>query len=782
MKTHLYNRLSGQFLEWALVTGFCVIIGVAATLGSWLWRPDLAIYDAVLSLQKNKPDPDIAIVTIDDESLSRLGNWPWPRSIHARMLDRLQRAGVKAVAMDIIFSEPDRLSPAEDMALAQSIERLEHTVLPVVFETRGPNIVGETLPIPVLEHAATDIGHISFEYDPDGIGRSVYLWEGMNRPTYTALALSVLGLINPQQAARYSAENMHIQSGGWHRVNRFLIPFRGRPGSFTYYSYAQILDGTISDSMLQNKIIFVGASAMGMGDIVPTPVSGYDRPMPGVEVHANVLSALRAGDMIHLLPSWLQGLITALFPLGLMLVFLRGGARTSLLFALAAFGLALGMSYLLYTLFHLWFAPAGTILGCVVAYPLWNWRRQEGIQRYLDEEFIALQAAIALDDPGTPAPDNNKPKLFDRFQYRIELVKAASRRQRDLQQFVRDTLENLPAGVVVITPEGQIRFYNHEAATLFNAKDATTLAQTLAKLPWPDKGIQRQNGLPIGITEDHTLSIELALGEGRTVLASLAPLAQIQEISIGLMIGFTDISALREAQRHQEETRHFLSHDLRSPLASIISLIQSLQPDPSIPLPKELSLIEDCANTALGLADALARLARAESIDAAAFTECDLEWIANDATDQVWGLAQKRHIHIHLPEPVSSPWIVMGDRDSLFRAVVNLLSNAVKYSPDNGEIWIKITPEPNNMVSLSVQDQGPGIAPEHLEKLFRRFSRLPENGPRRIDGIGLGLLMVRTVAERHGGKVTVASNLGEGSIFCLHLPFFLTAPAKPPIN
>ncbi len=765
------SLFSSQIAEWAIVSFVCVGLSILLSLQAWLWRPDLAIYDAVLSLQKRQVDDSIAIVAIDDLSLARLGKWPWSRSIHARMLERLNHAGAKAVAFDVIFNEPDRSSPLEDQTLATAIDNYGKVVLPVIFETRGPSIIGESLPIDPLEHAAADLGHISFEYDPDGIGRSLYLWEGLNKPTYSSLALSVLGITDPQRAAQYHAENTVIRPGGWHRTNRFLIPFRGKPGSFTYYSYSEILDGTISEDKIKNKIIFVGATAMGMGDIVPSPVSGLDRPMPGVEVHANVFSALSAGDAVAYLSTWQQVLLTALPPLILMIIFLRSGARASVLWTALAVIFCLTVSYVLYTTLYHWFAPSGAILGCIIAYPLWNWRRQEGIQRYLDEEFALLQNTSTLRQNTPPQAPTRTLKNFDRFQYRIDLIKDAAQHQRDLQKFVNDTLENLPAGVAVVTPLGTLRFYNNKAAALLHTDDREQLTQSLAALPWPASGLIFKNGLPIALEKGNHLSIELTLGEGRALLAALAPLAQIEGQIIGLMIGLTDISDLREAQRRQEETRHFLSHDLRSPLASIIGLVQSMQPDPGTPLPKTLELIEDCAHTALSLADALARLARAESIDSHDFTECDLENIASDAHDQIWGLAQKRNITLILPnEDHDEPFITMGDRDSLFRATVNLLSNAVKYSPDNGTIYIKLSRSNPETLALSIIDQGPGIAPEHLEKLFRRFSRLPENGPKKIDGIGLGLLMVRTVAERHGGKVKVESTLGQGSTFTLLLP------------
>jgi signal transduction histidine kinase len=112
---------------------------------------------------------------------------------------------------------------------------------------------------------------------------------------------------------------------------------------------------------------------------------------------------------------------------------------------------------------------------------------------------------------------------------------------------------------------------------------------------------------------------------------------------------------------------------------------------------------------------------------------------------------------------------VIGDGEALRRAADNLLSNAVRVSPEGAEIVIA-TGRNGGWAWLAVRDHGPGIAPEHQERVFDRFWRGPDDTRRRDRGTGLGLAIVRQVVESHGGTVAVHSAPGAGATFVLWLP------------
>ena len=131
-------------------------------------------------------------------------------------------------------------------------------------------------------------------------------------------------------------------------------------------------------------------------------------------------------------------------------------------------------------------------------------------------------------------------------------------------------------------------------------------------------------------------------------------------------------------------------------------------------------------------------------------------------------------------EPESSPLSANGDRDELFQVFHNLIENAVKYGRDDGSVKIHLTGnkgadragKSGDTVTITVADDGPGIAPEHLPRLTERFYRVSAEHSRRIGGTGLGLAISKHVLSRHDGELSVESVVGYGTTFKVVLPIF----------
>lgn len=756
-------------VEWLMVTLLCAALALLATWFGWGWRIDQTGYDAAMSMVTRATDDEITIVAIDDPSLAEIGRWPWRRSVHAALLERLTEAGARVVVLDIILNEPNPDDPAADRVLADAIRQNGNVVLPVVQASRGNRIIGEAPPAAVFRAGASALGHIHVEFDPDGIARSVYLWEGFGSPRYPQLALAALQLADPASAARYAPPAEQTGSG-WLRGDWLRIPFAGPPGTYRYVSYAEVLRGDADPAVLRDKVVFVGATAVGMADSVPTPTSGFNRPMPGVEVNATVYSALQRGDGVNMMPLPLAGLLAAAIVVGLMVLMLRSTPRGALLFAFLA---SAGTLLLSATLLHgaqWWFPPTGAILGCVLCYPLWSWRRLEAAQRHLDGQLEILDR-----DAGMlfPVMQPNLPNIHDAdpLQARIRRVTQAVQRQRDLRRFIADTLDTLPIGAVVTNSAHEVMLCNRQAMNLLDANRPDDVAHALAALDWsPGTG---DGEMPVPGAHGEVLTRELDAPGGARVLVSVSGLANAAGTRIGTVLGIADITRIHEAQRSREETMHYLSHDLRSPIASILTLIEAERISGDVP-PSGQELLRQLnryANSALKLADDLFRLVRAESVDAASFREFSLVAAVQDAADEVWVLARARSVQVVVRPVVDDEeaCYVRGDRDLVRRALVNLLGNAIKYGPSDSEVRIEIKRD-GDAWAVSVTDHGDGIRHELLPRLFRRFGRLPTAASRREAGLGLGLMIVKTVAERHGGQIHVDSIPGEGTTFTLLLP------------
>ena len=388
-----WSRKIGLFLS-------LPVFALVLVYTNWLYRWDLLIYDWNLAAWMRAPANDIVIVAIDEQSLRELGRWPWSRRLHAGLIRKLGAAGAKAIALDIVFAEPDATDPAADAELADALMENGRVVLPVLNEQNrlGGQLL-ETLPLPALAMAAAGMGHVDVEMDADGIARSVYLKAGLNSPHWSTLALALLELASDpiarqtlpgQRAVAISPSSLYL----WRRDYRILIPFAGPPGHFPRFSYGEVLRDSAALAIFRDKYVLIGLTATGMGDALPTPVSGLAQPMSGVEFNANVLDALRRGLTIEPLPlSWSLPLTGVLVWLPLALYAICPPRWTLPLAGLALL-LTLTSSFALLHGAHLWFPPAAALLVQGLSYPLWSWQRLRHVMRLLFEQEERAQVTL----------------------------------------------------------------------------------------------------------------------------------------------------------------------------------------------------------------------------------------------------------------------------------------------------------------------------------------------------------------------------------------------------
>jgi diguanylate cyclase (GGDEF)-like protein len=338
-------------------------------------RVDLLIYDYFLNLQENRLSEDVVVVAIDDASLHDLGHWPWSRRLHARLLDRLTEMGARAVAFDILFSEPQTGDAQADWLLAQAIARNGRTVLVVAPSNPGPGEpIAEVLPLAMLAEAAAALGHVDFEIDRDGLCRSVYLYAGINDAPWPTLALALLQASAMEPELDSTDLQPEIRGGrfGWLRRGRFLIPFDPGSDTLNVISAHSVLSDDAAASSIKDKYVLVGSTATGLGDVMSTPVSLVHQRMPGVELNAHVLSGLLRGTLIrevsrlhYLLLTLMATAIAALF------VFNAGFPAAIALFLVAVVGIpgVAGMGLLFE---HLWFPPTAVVASLTLGFPLWG--------------------------------------------------------------------------------------------------------------------------------------------------------------------------------------------------------------------------------------------------------------------------------------------------------------------------------------------------------------------------------------------------------------------------
>jgi len=748
-----------------------VLAVTAVAAGSaFFWRLDLALYDA--SLPRRPAAPEIVIVAVDDASIAELGRWPWRRILHAALLDRLAAAGAKAVALDFLFTEAESSFPDDDAALAAAMRLGPKTVLPLLVEMPQPGrSMRERLPIALLAQSAAAIGHANLEIDRDGIVRGVFLREGLGRPNWPYFPAALLAVAAPDAALELHGErhpDLAHAAPVWVRDFRQLIPYAGPPGHFTQLSYVDVLRGTAPTDALAGKIVLVGATAQGVGDAYATPTSGEGRAMAGVEVAANVLQGLREGRLLRAVPTPLATL-TALLPVLIAAAALLWARPSRSLLAVAAIWVGtLASSVLLLRAGGWWWPPSASLAALLIMVPVWNWRRLEAAQAFLEAEFQLLAAERLPLFASLRAP-RTALRPIDFVERRIELLRQATQRLRSVRRLFSDTINGLPDATLLADAAGRIVLANPAAATLFGAGAAASLEDTTV-----DAQLLRQVGdesvrfAQLAARAPCTVEAQLE-SLGRTVLIRSVPFCDAAGIRLGTIFALADITLLRAAQRERDDVLRFLSHDMKSPASSLLGLAQ-LQSDPERALPpRELSLrLDHLAQRLLTLVDGFVALARAESVDPRAFEDFDLRDALQDAYDEVWATAQARGNAISLTVP-DDALLVHGDRHLLARMIVNLLTNAVKFSPAGAAVSLSAVQNERETI-LEVSDLGPGIAPERTAGLFRRFSRGLHRGPQDPGGAGLGLAFVRVVAEKHGGRAWAANNPDQGAVFRCALP------------
>lgn len=333
---------------------------------------DNALYDLQARYWRYAPDDRVVIVAIDPKSLDEIGRFPWPRSVHAQLINRLTADGVRGIGMDVTMSTPSN-DPKNDDEVAAAIRRNGKVVLPVFAEAvnlGGP--LQEALPVTAIAQSVAALGQVDVAKDSDERVRGSYLKAGLGSAYWSSLALAVLELDHAASGA--SAVGLHdpVRNDAspylWMRDNYVLLRYAGPAGTFGRLSYVDVLNNRVPASLLKDRWVLIGATAEGLGDILQTP----DSPMPGVEYQANILQSLARGMLVTPLDFLRQlALAAAMLALPLLLSGLPGVGRNGMLLAISVL-LVLGMSIALLRGGYLWWPPVSCMAVIVAEFIAWH--------------------------------------------------------------------------------------------------------------------------------------------------------------------------------------------------------------------------------------------------------------------------------------------------------------------------------------------------------------------------------------------------------------------------
>jgi adenylate cyclase len=415
-------------------------------------------------------DAGVRVVDIDDETIRRFGQWPWPRTDIAALTQAIADAGAAAIAFDIVFSEPDRTSPAilaeraarqgatpeqvatlrglpdHDAQFAAALSRTPSVL--GLFLTRGDHRIrvqpkagfavagshpgasiirfsSAVVPLPAFEAAAQGLGSVSILGDGDGIVRRPPLVAELNGMLLPALSVEALRVAQGAGAIiiRSSDASGEVNSGAPEtvglKIGEFEVPVTERGELWMHYTREvpertvaawQILSGTLPPAEMERlfagRIVFIGAGAIGLRDLVSTPV--VEREL-GVTVHAQAVEQMVLSQFLHR-PDWVNGLEMAVLVIaGLVLasVLPRMGALGGALVGGGLVALVVGGSWYAFRYHSLLVDPAAPSLALLATYvvvSLFTYVREErqrlyihrAFDRYLSPELVKR----ITDDPG----------------------------------------------------------------------------------------------------------------------------------------------------------------------------------------------------------------------------------------------------------------------------------------------------------------------------------------------------------------------------------------------
>lgn len=421
-----------------------VCITLALCITGALSRIDNVIYDAAQQQTDRDIPTDVVLVTVDEQSLSSLGRWPWSRRLHAQLIDRLHADGARVIGFDVIFSEPQNEDLAADRLLAEAMARAGNVVLPVVIEkVRSNGQFVETLPLPPLVQHAAALGRVHAELDADTIARSITLWEGLDQAVWPHFAQAMLSVAG-QLPASFSTRAPPVPGLGAALLNKHdprYINFSTAQRHLHSLSYLQVLLGEFSPDTFRGKLVLVGATASGMADSLPTPISGFRQPMPGVEFLANAMISIRSQTLITRAPLWLSTLLACSLALVPMLWLPYTRTHTGLLANIAFAATVLAVAMALPVWWCVWVPLSAGLLGLLCAYPIWSWRKLESASQFLDSELSRLQQALGPAGQAALGPHAEVAHAdADPFQRLIDQVRAATAQLQHLDQTQRETL------------------------------------------------------------------------------------------------------------------------------------------------------------------------------------------------------------------------------------------------------------------------------------------------------------------------------------------------------
>jgi signal transduction histidine kinase len=634
-------------------------------------------------------------------------------------------------------------------------------------------------PLPIFLANSAGVGHVQAVEDADGICRSVPVRElGAEGPRW-ALALEVSRVAKHVAAeknsggvwldrGRVGADGTMRRAGaaGWESYSPdFLtINFREQysPGKrnppFVVVSAAELLDGK-QEPALWKKAVLIGFGATELSDRLPTPVSGQ-MPMPGVEVHANLVDGLLRGRDLHPVRVFPQVLFLAGFSLISTWLVLRWPGWNGVLLQTALLIISYGAGYWLFAHAHRLIAFGPVLCVGLLAVPLAQLENlvvvNRGLTRGLRQLRQTLHSGQGPVELASFHPAETATETTGDLQWRVDLINQLQSELGSLYAFRQHLLESMQEGLAVFAADGKTLFRNRFWEAFCRKQGwnpeigLIEFGRLLGHPNWANLEDRLSGvGLP--------LESEVYLGGGFWQIRGARLSSTSGDEPSQWIVVVTDLTSRLERDQARAEALRFVTHELRTPLVSIQGFAEFLlrypkatgSADAAATIFRESQRLVSLINTYLDVLrfDAGARSLRREPILVPQMI-AQLQRVMSPIAE-----AAEIRIQVHMDSELPA---LEGDAPMLNGVILNLLNNAVKYSPAGSEVTLRVTGTEGKVI-FEVCNPGSPIPPEDLAHLFEPFYRARATGES-TPGWGLGLTFVKRIVEEHRGILEASSD------------------------
>ena len=754
--------------SWVLTATLFLLVALISSIpGVRDWQVRLT--DTFFSLAPApKEKSRVVVIEIDDRSLQEYGRWPWSRELLARLTNNLSQAGAQVIGLDILLAEPQ--SPSADEALRLVLQSSQRAVLvdKIGAFADGPRWIE---PLPDFAKAAVAVGHAHAVLDVDSVCRRFPPRELALEGSRWAFALEVARRVDTRATLKFlNAYSIPISdsSAAVTVAKPVLIPIAYRKEGFDTISASTVRKGLayrkdrfdttsaalggLDPGLVQGRPVLVGFGPTEISDRLSTPLT-KEFPEPGVEVHAQILDSILGGRHLKETPLSLNAVILLVTCTLVVVVFRtwRGLAIAGLLLGVGALAFAIALAGFIWGSRIL---PVGPMLLAVVLGPLLVYAADfVVVERSLTQQLGGLRTWLAL--RGKNVADAERGDL----SWRLETLQSLQTELGSLYELHEALLASTRDLVAIFDESGNLLLSNQSFAAVFRLESRFTLEQLQSRIHQKENsGAQRVSGRAEGeVTIDQELYSYRFVPLPPTTLAPGG----------GTIVTLTNLRTRVERDRARAEALGFITHELRTPLASIQGFAELLMHYPASPLSQGApETIFRESKRLLALISSYLYVLRLDAGAKPLNTQViDLDEVVHQVFEILAPLATAARMRLLADRQESV--IIKGDTPLISGALLNLVSNAIKYGEPGTDIrvsWVRHQSE----VVIGVHNKGQGIAPDEIPHLFDSYyrgARIETGKP----GWGLGLAFVKRIAEKHGGEVKVHSDV-TGTLFEVHLP------------